>query len=259
MRLVLAVGMKPQLRPILVAAGVSLLGVVLELWVTASAAPPPCSITENPRSAAYQFRSQMDRCEGIRSSRPIAALGLRLASYTIGQAQSERSAQRGEVFRLLVPAELGSPVVTVQALGGEYQMTPLRLGNPRQGWRPFEWGAGLIQREKISTTQFRATALLSQPGEAEQWLPVKFSSAGTYSLVIASNGALPVANVRILGPGSRLVQECSGATRLEDELACRWDARNLPAGTYRLVARSAEGGGALLNVSLRHNPSWLTR
>jgi hypothetical protein len=252
-------GMKPKLPPMLVATGAGVLGLILEGWVTASAAPPPCSTTENPRSAAYQFRSQMDRCEGIRGSRPIAALGLRLASYTVGQAQIERHAQQGEVFRLLVPAELGSPVVTAQALGGEYQMTPLRLGTPRQGWRPFEWGAGLIQRERISATQLRATAMLSQAGEADQWLPVKFSPAGAYSLVISSNGALPVANVRILGPGSRLVKECSGPTRLESELFCRWDARNLPPGTYQLVARSAEGGGALLNVSLRHNPSWLTR
>jgi hypothetical protein len=259
MRLVIAVGIKPQVRPILVAAGASLLGVVLELWVTASAAPPPCSTTENPRSTAYQFRSQMERCEGIKGSRPISALGLWLASFTIGEAQSEPRTQGGEMYRLLVPAGPKTPDVKVKALGSDYQMTPLRLGTPRQGWRPFEWGAGLIQRERISASQLRATALLIQPDGAYQGLPVKFSPAGAYSLVIASNASLPVANVRILGPGSRLVKECSGPTRLESELVCRWDARNLPAGTYRLVARSAEGGGALLNVSLRHNPSWLTR
>lgn len=225
----------------------------------ASAAPSPCPSKEDPRSTAYQFRPQMDRCEGIRSSRPIAAVGLRLASYTIGQAQSERRAEWGKVFRLQVPAGLESPAVTVQARGGDYQMTPLRLGSPRQGWRAFEWGAGLLQRENISPSQLRATAFLRQPGDADQWLPVKFTPAGVYSLVIASNGALPVANVRILGPGSRLVQECSGPTRLETELLCRWDGRKDPAGTYRLVARSADGGGALLNVSLRHDPRWLAR
>jgi hypothetical protein len=117
----------------------------------------------------------------------------------------------------------------------------------------------LIQRETISPSQLRATALLRQPGDVDQWLPVKFTPAGGYSLVIASNGALPVANVRILGPGSRLVLECSGPTRLESELLCRWDGRKDPAGTYRLVARSADGGGALLNVSLRHDPRWLVR
>lgn len=201
----------------------------------------------------------MDRCEGIRASRPIAALGLRLASYTIGQAPSERRAERGEVYRLLVPAVQGSPAVTVQARGGDYQMTPLVLGSPRQGWRPFEWGSGLMRREQISASQLRATALLSQQGDADLWLPVKFAPAGVYSLVITSNGALPIAHVRILGPGSRLVQECSGPTMVETELLCRWDGRNDSAGTYRLVARSAEGGGALLNVSLRHDPSWLTR
>jgi hypothetical protein len=241
------------------ASGLSVSGLLWALCPAVSAAPPPCPRREDPRSTSYQLRGQMDRCEGFRRSRPISALGLRLASYTIGQAQSERRSDQGEVYRLLVPAGQNSPAVSVQALGGEYQMTPLRLGSPRQGWRPFEWGAGLIQRENISGRQLRATAQLSQPGDVDQWLPVKFAPAGFYSLVIASNGTLPVAHVRILGPGSRLVQECSGPTRLESELLCRWDGRNLPAGTYRLVARSAEGGGALLNVSLRHDPSWLTR
>jgi hypothetical protein len=239
-------------------AGVGVLALLLAALSTA-AAPPPCSTKENPRSTTYQFRTQMDRCEGMRASRPISAEGLRLASYTIGQIQIERRANRTEVLRLLVPSVLGQPAVTLQARGREYQMTPLRLGNPHQGWLPFEWGAGLIQRENISASQLRATALLRQPGDADQWLPVKFTPAGVYSLVIASNGTLPVANVRILGPGNRLVQECSGPTRLEGELLCRWDGRKDPAGTYRLVARSADGGGALLNVSLRHDPRWLVR
>jgi hypothetical protein len=117
----------------------------------------------------------------------------------------------------------------------------------------------LIQREKIGASQLRATALLRPPGDVDQWLPVKFTAAGVYSLVIASNAALPVANVRILGPGRRLVKECSGPIRLETELLCRWDGRNDPAGIYRLVARSAEGGGELLNMSLRHDPRWLSR
>jgi len=232
---------------------------LLGLSARASAAPLPCSSRADPRSSAYQFRAQMDRCEGIRASRPISAVGLRLASYTIGQPQIERRMEGGKVLRLQVPAGLEPPAVTVQARGGAYQMTPLRMSNPSEGWRVFEWGAGLIQLESISPSQLRATALLRQPGDADQWLPVKFSSAGVYSLVIASNGALPVATVRILGPGDRLVKECSRATRLETELPCRWDARTTPAGTYRLVARPAEGDGALLNVSLRHDPRWLMR
>lgn len=168
---------------------------------------------------------------------------------------------------LLVPitdSASGGPAVTVQARGTFYQMIPMALGSPRQGWRPFEWGAGLLLREGISVSQLRATALLRQPGDADQWLPVKFAPAGAYSLVIAVNSAVQVAHVRILGPDNRLVRECSGPTRLETELQCRWDgrdkdSRNIPAGSYRLVARAADGGGALLNVSLRHDPTWLAR
>lgn len=32
-----------------------------------------------------------------------------------------------------------------------------------------------------------------------------------------------------------------------------------PAGVYSLVARAADGGGALLNVTLRDAPRWLSR
>ena len=151
------------------------------------------------------------------------------------------------------------PELKVQARGGEYQMIALQLGLPRQGWRDFIWSAGLIRREAIHPRELRATARLHQPGDLDLWIPVKFTPASGYNLVIASNGALPLANVRILGPGNRLVQECSGPTRLETELLCRWDGRKDPAGTYRLVARSADGGGSLLNVSLRHDPRWLAR
>ena len=244
-------------------AGASALAlVVVALAAPAPADTPPCSTQEDPRSKAYQFRQQMDRCEGIRDSRPIAAIGLRLASYTIGLPQAQRRAEQGEVLSLQVPAAAAGqddPAVTVQARGGYYQMTPLRLGSPRQGWRPFVWGAGVIKREGIDPSQLRATALLRQPGDADQWLPVKFAPAGAYNLVIASNGALPVASVRILGPDNRLVRECSTRTRLETELPCRWEARDRPAGTYRLIARSADGGSPLLNVSLRHDPGWLGR
>lgn len=241
------------------ASAFSLTGILFALSAAVSAAPPPCPTSENSRSTIYQFRAHMERCEGLRGSNPIAAIGLRLASYTIGQPQREHRPNQGEVFRLLLPAVHDHPMVTVQALGSDYQMIPLQLGSPLNGWRPFEWGAGVILRERISASQLRATALLRQLGEVDEWVPVKFSSASVYSLVITSNGALPVAYVRIIGPGNRLVKECSGPTRLESELFCRWDGRNDPAGRYRVIARSAQGGGALLNVGLRHNPSWLTR
>ena len=156
--------MKFSLVPMLSAVASALGSFMLALSATASAAPPPCLSREDPRSTAYQFQAQMDRCEGIRGSRPISAVGLRLASHTIGQPQTERRAEWGEVLRLQVPAGLKPPAVTVQAGGGDYQMTPLRLGSPRRGWRAFEWGAGLILRENISASELRATALLRQPG-----------------------------------------------------------------------------------------------
>jgi hypothetical protein len=121
------------------------------------------------------------------------------------------------------------------------------------------WGAAVIQREEIRVNQLRAIALLRQPGDADQRLPVKFAPAGEYNLVIASNASVPVATVRIVDADNLLVRECLVPPRLETELPCRWEARDRPAGNYRLIVHSAEGNKTLLNVSLRHDPRWLAR
>lgn len=231
------------------------------LATQAPAGTPPCTTQGNPRTTDYQFRQQMDRCEGIFDSRPIAAIGLSLASYTIGVPLAQRRAGQGEVIGLQVPAGSASqkePAVTVQANGGDYKMTPLGLASPRAGWRSFYWGAGVIRRENISLSQLHATALISQSGQAHQKLPVKFAPAGAYNLAITTNGAQRVAYVRIVNSNNQLVSDCAGSTRLERELHCRWEARNRPAGSYRLIARSTEGG-TLLNENLLHDPSWLGR
>ena len=71
----------------LTTVGVSPLAVVLVLSVPVSVGRPPCPTAENFGSTAYQFRLHMDRCEGLLGRRPITAMGLRLASYTIGEPQ----------------------------------------------------------------------------------------------------------------------------------------------------------------------------
>lgn len=45
----------------------------------------------------------MVRCEGIRASRPIAAIGLRLASYSIGLPQPQRLVEQGRCFACRYP------------------------------------------------------------------------------------------------------------------------------------------------------------
>ena len=208
----------------------------------------------------FQRRQSMDRCEGVRRSQLISASGLWLSSFSIGQSNVQRQADGGETLRLWVPIStvyLPHLNVRVQARRGHYLMEPLQFGSAQEGWKTFTWGTAVIRREQIREDQLRATALLRQPGDADQWLPVKFAPANAYNLVIASNAALRVDFVRIVDSNDQLVRECSGPTRLETELPCRWDARDRPAGTYRLIIRSADSGNPLLNVSLRHNPSWL--
>jgi hypothetical protein len=136
-------------------------------------------------------------------------------------------------------------------------MEPIRLDRARKGWNSFTWGADVIRREKISPEQLRATAVITQPGDEDRWLPVKFAPAAVYTLVIASNGSLPVGYVAIVGPGRQVLKRCSGPFRIESELHCRWDARKVPAGTYELVAESSKYEQTLLNVSVRHDPTWL--
>jgi hypothetical protein len=235
--------------------------VVICLCPPASSDPQVCPASfRRTRGTSYRYRRNMDRCEGMRGERKVSAVGLRLASYSIGEIQGKKSPQNGLLFTLQVPARgLSQPDITLQTRGGEYQMIPLQLGISIQGWREFIWGAGVIQRERITPSELRATARLQQPGEANKWLPVWFAPSATYSLVVASNGSLPLAYVRIFGPGDRLVKECSGPTRLDGELLCQWDGRRNPVGNYRLEARVAGSGAGSLNVSLRHDPSWLTR
>jgi hypothetical protein len=235
--------------------------VVICLCTPMSADPQVCPASfRKTRGTSYRYRKNMDRCEGMRGERKVSAVGLRLASYSIGDLQSKKTPHNGLVFILQVPVKGWSrPDVILQARGGEYQMIPLQMGSSLQGWREFIWGAGVIQRERINPTELRATAILQQPGEAKQWVPVRFAPSAAYSLVVASNGSQSVAYVRIFGPGDRLVKECSGPTQLDGELLCQWDSRRNPAGNYRLEARAVGSGAGSLNVSLRHDPSWLTR
>jgi hypothetical protein len=239
------------------------LGLVLVLSLTrpaAHASSPSCPKAD-PRDPDYQKRTEMERCEGIRRTKPIAAEGLRLTSYTIGQARPQRGSFRGNVFTLQIPvspAGLPEPAVAVEASKSNYRMEPLRFGSPKQGWKAFTWGAAVIQGQGIGGEQLRATALLRPSGDANQWLPVRFASAASYTLVISSNASLPIASVRIVRPDNQIVAQCSGPTRMDQELLCTWKAAVLPSGTYLLRARD-ESGRTVLNETLRHDPRWLGR
>ncbi|MFN6339085.1 MAG: hypothetical protein ACK41W_10240 [Cyanobacteriota bacterium] len=205
----------------------------------------------------------MDRCEGTSRPKQIAASGLHLISFTIGQPSPQKSARGGESFSFQippVPAGLPEPDVSVHAWKGNYVMEPLRLTATERGWRGFSWGAGVIRRQDIPSQELRATAKIRPPGEAIQWVPVRFSPSPSYRLVISSNASLEVASLRIVDESNQIVAQCSGPTRINQDLPCTWKAANLPAGTYRLIARSTDPNAPLLlNATLRHDPRWLSR
>lgn len=233
----------------------------LALGGTGPATAAPACPKADPRQPTFQRRSQMERCEGLRTTRPIAATGLTLTSYTIGQPQPRSGGGGGEEFVLQVPpppAGLPAPEVVVQARRGNYLMEPIRLQPAAGGWLRFAWGVAVVRRAGIGPAQLRATALLSPPGDNEQLLPVKFATDGAYTLVVASNGSVPVAYVRIVDTDNNTVKECSGRHRIDAELRCSWGSPALQGGTYRLVARS-QNGETLLNTFLRHDPRWLGR
>lgn len=201
----------------------------------------------------------MERCEGIRRNIPIAADGLQLVSYTIGQPRPQRGPGGGEVFRLRVPvAPTGwpAPAVTVQAKKDNYQMKPLRFTDSLGGWRSFQWGAGVMAGQAIPPEQLRASAAMRLPGDEDQWLPVWFSPASSYTLVIRGNASLPVASVRIVDAKNRIKTTCLRNSRIDQDVPCWWQAKDLAAGTYRLIIRAMDDT-TLLNIALRHDPRWL--
>jgi hypothetical protein len=257
-----ALAMNPSLFTQLPCASRSMgLALVVSLSLPAAHASTPTCRKADLRTPDYQKRTEMERCEGIRREKPIAADGLQLTSYTIGQASPQKGTLGGNVFTLQIPVGppgLPEPVVAVKAWKGNYRMEPLRLGAADQGWKAFSWGAAVIQGQRIPSQQLRATALLRSPGDADQWLPVRFAPASSYSLVISSNGSLPIASVRIVTPDNKKVEECSGPTRMDQDLLCTWKAADLPRGTYLLRARD-ENGRMVLNETLLHDPRWLRR
>jgi len=226
--------------------------------IPAALAKPSC-----PRE--LQLLPLMDRCEGIRTSKEIAAVGLQLESFTIGQPRPQRTLLGGEEFSLQVPPTpagwSSDPEVKVRAYAGPgstYLMDPLRLERASKGWRRFVWGAGLIRKEGIRLDQVRATAKVKGDGANNLWLPVKFSSVPTYNLVITSNGYLRLAKVRIVSAANgELKKECGGDTPIEGELRCSWDARRETAGLYRIEALPADSSAKRLKVSFYHDPRWL--
>lgn len=240
------------------AHGVGFAFVVLLALPAALASTPACTKAD-PRDPDYQRRTEMDRCEGISRTNAIGADGLRLTSYTIGQASPQKGPRGGNVFTLQIPVSppgLPEPAVAVVAWKGNYRMEPLRLAAANQGWKEFSWGAAVIQGQGIPYGQLRATALLKPSGDANQWLPVRFAPASSYNLVITSNTSLPIATVRILRSDYKVVAECPSRPRMDQDLLCTWKAADLPAGTYLLRAR-AEDGRTVLNETLRHDPRWL--
>ncbi|MEB3302375.1 MAG: hypothetical protein VKN56_10460 [Cyanobacteriota bacterium] len=209
---------------------------------------------------AFQRRPDMDRCEGIDPTKPIAAHGLHLSSYAIGQATPQKRERGGSVLSLQVPVSppgLPEPTLIVTAVKDNYLMEPLLYTAPKQGWKGFTWGTEVLRKRKISASRLRALALLKPDGDAHQLLPVRFGPASSYNLVISSTTALKVTTMRILSPKKEIVAECiSRATRLDQDLPCPWRAANLPAGTYTFLARD-EHGKEVLNQLLRHDPRWL--
>lgn len=239
------------------------LALVISLTLLAAHAASPSCPKADPRDPDFQKRSEMERCEGVRRTKRISADGLRLSSYTIGQASPQKGSRGGNVFMLQVPASppgLPEPQVAVEAWKGNYLMEPQRLAAATPGWKQFSWGAAVIQGQGIPSQQLRATALLRPPGDAKQWLPVRFAPAASYSLVISSNASLRVSSVRIVGPNNEVVANCTASVRIDQDLPCTWKAADLPAGSYRVIARSSDSPDRLLlNETLRHDPRWLTR
>jgi hypothetical protein len=224
------------------------------------ALPQSCSVKSDPRSPAYQQRDQMLRCEGERP-RPIAATGLWLASFTIGNPSVRRSQDGGEEILLRVPmaAEAGgsTPEVVVQARRRNYQMQPLRFRTGRNKWSEFAWGVAVLDNLRIDPRQLRALATLNRAGEATEQLPVWFAEAESYTLVLDSNMPLRLRTFQVRAANGSRVMDLLKQDRTSP--VRRWNARQLPAGVYTIEARADDEFARPLVVTVRHDPRWLGR
>ena len=75
------------------------LALVVSLSLPAAHASTPTCRKADLLTPDYQKRTEMDRCEGIRREKPIAADGLQLTSYTIGQASPQMVPMMMELLR----------------------------------------------------------------------------------------------------------------------------------------------------------------
>jgi hypothetical protein len=203
----------------------------------------------------------MRRCEGSRS-RLIAAQQLGLASFTIGQAKEQADPNGGGSFVLEVPSftRNGSkPEVEVQARKGNYLLIPLEFLTQRS-WLRFQWGAAVIRKSHIDQTQLQARAKIRRSGQADLYLPVRFTPESGYTLVLESTGPLQLSTFRIENAKGKVVKDftAKGPLRIDQELRRKWNPENLPAGTYRLIVEASDANATVVNLALHHDPRWLT-
>ncbi|MFN9624521.1 MAG: hypothetical protein ACK587_17075 [Cyanobacteriota bacterium] len=236
---------------------------VLFLFLTGGGFPAVAQECDrgDTRSTSYMQRPGMRRCEGSRS-RQIAAQQLGLASFTIGQAREESDPNGGGSYVLEVPSltrDGNKPEVEVQARKDNYHLIPLEFLT-RRSWLRFQWGAAVIRKSRIDQSQLQATAKLRRSGQADLYLPVRFTPEKGYTLVLESTGPLQLTTFRIENTNGKVVKDftAKGPLRIDQELRRKWNPENLPAGTYRLIVEASDANATVVNLALHHDPRWLT-
>lgn len=201
----------------------------------------------NPSKTTYLFRSDLNRCEGTRST-PVAG-GLSLAGITIGQPLIDGRSR----LQLRVPRISGTaqPDVSLNSRNGNYQMKPIQL-IPETGFYGFHWGSGVLTGAGIPLASLTGKAVI--PTSPMLHVPVIFTAARQYTFHLYASEPMPLKTIEIRRE-NRVLHRYT-LHRIDGELRLQWGG-DAPAGLYQLVVQPADRRLRPINITFQHDPAWL--
>lgn len=231
-----------------------MLGLVLTgTWMTPVHACP----TNVSDTLAYQRRNNPRRCEGINRQGVSGSFGLvSFATSTLRHYPTQLSLQ--------IPQMGPNPNLRVRSFGRRYQLDDLTLQRSQnQNWYQINLNTNVLQNANVAAESLRAIAHL--PGSQPVYVPVIIqSSAASYDLVFYSPSRTVIHSLEI-SRNNQVVHRDSRPNPRDGEIRFTWDARNQPAGLYRLhvEAEIQQRGQRPQRVTrifaLHHDPAWLSR
>lgn len=213
----------------------------------------------NLQETAYMQRDNDKRCEGLGSVDRTGSL--ELISLTIGQMTT-----LSDSLKLQVPNRNNQqPKVRVRAFPQNYQLDPIAFRT--QGSRyQFQWSNEVMRAAKIDPASLRAIAFVN--AERLIYLPVIFSPAPKYDIILNTNSRAKISEFKILQNNQTIYTSSRPNFQPKGQIPFTWNGRTndgkpAPAGLYQLRITAqlerddAPPETASINITFAHNPQWL--